>query len=302
MSAELGGIIPPIVTPFSEDGEIREDALRNEIRYHMDAGVHGISVGGSTGEGNALTLNEHSQIYDIAVDEAAGEVPVLAGAIATSGQEAAAKAKRARDAGADYVMATPPHYMTPTDEGLIEYFQMIGDESGLPIMIYDVIEDVDITAELAAEMVDRVPQLYGIKQSGGDFHGLSNMLDRVGDDLCIISALDDLLYPSYQLGAEGAIAGVNAIYPRLSVELWDAVQAGDLDRAEHLHFATQRLARTAVWEAQLNFPGSVKAAINLLGRDAGHARTPIKVPRGDATRDLEAAIEHMREQDVYETP
>lgn len=72
-------------------------------------------------------------------------------------------------------------------------------------------------------MVDEVSEFYGIKQSGGDFHGLSNMLDKVGDDLTIISALDDLLYPSYQLGAEGAIVGVNATYPRVSVELWDSV-------------------------------------------------------------------------------
>jgi 4-hydroxy-tetrahydrodipicolinate synthase len=300
MTTDIEGIIPPIVTPFDESGEIIESALREEIRYHLSAGVHGISVAGSTGEGNALTLDEHSRVYEIAVEEADGDVPVVAGAIATSAQEAAEKARRARDVGADFVMATPPHYMTPTDEGLIEYFQAIGEAGDLPILIYDVIEEVDITAELAAEMSERVPHLYGIKQSGGDFHGLSNMLDVVGDELTIISALDDLLYPSYQLGAEGAIAGVNAIYPNVSVELWDAVQNGDLKRAEELHFATQRLARTAVLNAQLNFPGSVKAAIDSLGREVGQARTPIKVPTGEKKREIEAAIEHMRNQDVYE--
>ena len=228
MTTDIEGIVPPIVTPFDESGEIIESALRDEIRYHLDAGVHGISVGGSTGEGNALSLDEHTQVYEIAVEEADSDIPVVAGAIATSAREAAAKAKLARDAGADFVMATPPHYMTPTDEGLIEYFQAIGEAGELPILIYDVIEDVDITAELAAEMVERVPELHGIKQSGGDFHGLSNMIDVVGDDLTIISALDDLLYPSYQIGAQGAIAGVNAIYPRVSVDLWNAVQEGDL--------------------------------------------------------------------------
>jgi dihydrodipicolinate synthase/N-acetylneuraminate lyase len=82
--------------------------------------------------------------------------------------------------------------------------------------------------------------------------------------------------------------------------LWDAVQNGDLKRAEELHFATQRLARTAVLNAQLNFPGSVKAAIDSLGREAGRARTPIKVPTGEKKREIEAAIEHMHNQGIYE--
>ncbi|MUW13688.1 dihydrodipicolinate synthase family protein [Halorubrum sp. CBA1125] len=302
MSQELTGIVPPIVTPFDEDGEIDEDALRREIRYHLDVGVHGISVAGSTGEGNALTLEEHSLVYDIAVEEADGSVPVVAGAIATSAQEAAAKAERARSAGADFVMATPPHYMTPTDDGLVDYFRVVGERGELPILIYDVIDHVDVTDELAARMVDAVPELYGIKQSGGDFHGLSNMLATVGDDLQILTALDDLLYPSFQIGAKGAIAGTNAIYPRLSVELWDAVQNDDTQRAEELHFATHHLARSAVWEAQVNFPGGVKAAINLLGRDAGEARTPIHLPDEDKCREISEAIEYMHDWGVYEDP
>lgn len=302
MTQELGGIVPPIVTPFDENQEIDEEALREEIRYHLNAGVHGISVAGSTGEGNALTQEEHSLVYDIAVEEADGSVPVVAGAIATSAREAAEKAERARRAGADYVMATPPHYMTPTDDGLVEYFRVVSERGELPILIYDVIDHVDVTDELAARMAEEVPELYGIKQSGGDFHGLSNMLSTVGEDLQILTALDDLLYPSFQIGAKGSIAGVNAIYPRLSVELWNAVQDGDLERGEQLHFATHRLARSAVWEAQVNFPGGVKAAINLLGRDAGSARTPIHLPGTEKREEISDAIDHMHEQGVYENP
>lgn len=302
MSKELSGIIPPIVTPFDEQGEIDQDSLRREIRYHLDAGVHGISVAGSTGEGNALTLDEHSLLYDVAVEEADGSVPVVAGVIATSAQEAASKAELARDSGADYVMATPPHYMTPTDDGLVEYFRVLGERGKLPILIYDVIDHVDVTDSLATRMVEEVPELYGIKQSGGDFHGLSNMLATVGEDLQILTALDDLLYPSFQIGARGAIAGVNAIYPRLSVELWDAVQNGDTERAEELHFATHRLARDAVWDAQVNFPGGVKTAIDLLGREAGEARTPIHRPDGEKRAQIRDAIDYMHGRNVYEDP
>ena len=297
---ELRGVIPPVVTPFDETGDLDEDALREEIRYHLDVGVNGVSVAGSTGEGNALSVDEHERVYAIAVEEVAGDVPVVAGVIATSAREAAAKAKRARDVGADAVMATPPYYQRPTDDGLIAYFEAIGDAAGLPILVYDVIEKVDVTAELAARIAEEVPELYGIKQSGGDMHGLANMLTTVGDDLVVLSALDDLLFPSYVLGAAGTIGGVTSIYPRVSVDLWTAVREGDLDRARTIHEATLPLSRAAVWATDSNYPGGVKAAIDVLGRNSGYPRTPIELPTGTAHERIVDAVEAMRDRGIYE--
>lgn len=297
---ELEGVVPPIVTPFDETGDIDEAAFRTELRYHLNSGVEGVAIAGSTGEGNALSVDEHDRVYRIAVEEADGEVPVVAGVIATNAREATEKATLAREAGADFVMATPPYYQRPTDDGLVAYFSAIG-EVGLPVLIYDVIEKVDVTAELAARIAEEVPALYGIKQSGGDMHGLANMLTTVGEDLCIMSALDDLLYPSYALGANGTIAGVASMYPRVSVELWDAVQSGDHERARTIHEATLPLARRAVWAREDNFPGSVKAAIDLLGRNAGHPRNPILLPDETERGRLQRAIDAMRERGVDET-
>lgn len=297
---ELEGVVPPVVTPFDRAGDIEEEALRSEIRYHLNAGVEGVAVAGSTGEGNALSVDEHDLVYRIAVEEADDDLPVVAGVIATNAREATEKATLAREAGADFVMATPPHYERPTDDGLVAYFEAIG-EVGLPVIVYDVIEKVDVTAELAARIAEEVPALYGIKQSGGDMHGLANMLTTIGEDLCVMSALDDLLYPSYALGADGTIGGVTSMYPRVSVELWDAVRAGDHERARTIHEATLPLARRAVWAREGNYPGNVKAAIDLLGRDAGHPRNPIHLPDEAERGRLAAAIESMRDHGVYET-
>ena len=297
---ELQGVVPPVVTPFDGSGDIDEAALRAELRYHLDAGVEGVAVAGSTGEGNALSVEEHGLVYRAAVEEVGEEVPVVAGVIATNAREATEKAALARESGADFVMATPPYYQRPTDDGLVDYFAAIG-EVGLPVLIYDVIEKVDVTAELAARIAEEVPELYGIKQSGGDMHGLANMLTTVGDDLCIMSALDDLLYPSYALGADGTIGGVTSMYPRVSVELWDAVQSGDHERARTIHEATLPLAREAVWAREDNYPGGVKAAIDLLGRDAGHPRNPIHLPDEAGRERLADAIDAMRARGVEET-
>ncbi|QLG27278.1 dihydrodipicolinate synthase family protein [Halorarum halophilum] len=299
---DIHGVVPPVVTPFEETGEVDADALREEIRYHLDSGVNGVSVAGSTGEGNALSVDEHEEVYGVAVDEVDGSVPVVAGVIATSAREAAAKAERARDAGADAVMATPPHYERPTDDGLVDYFAAVGDAGGLPILIYDVIEKVDVTADLATRIADDVPELYGIKQSGGDMHGLANMLTAVGDELTVLTALDDLLFPSYVLGAVGTIGGVTSIYPRVSVDLWEAVQDGDIDRARTIHEATLPLARAAVWDRDGNYPGGVKAAIELLGRNPGHPRSPIVDSSGADRERIADAVAAMRDRGVYERP
>jgi 4-hydroxy-tetrahydrodipicolinate synthase len=127
------------------------------------------------------------------------------------------------------------------------------------------------------------------------------VLTTVGDDLCVMSALDDLLYPSYALGADGTIAGVASMYPRVSVELWDAVQAGDHERARTIHEATLPLARRAVWAREDNFPGNVKAAIDLFGRDPGYPRNPIHLPDEVERAKVKAAIDTMRDRGVDET-
>jgi 4-hydroxy-tetrahydrodipicolinate synthase len=301
MPAELSGIVPPVVTPFSETGELRPEAFREEIRYHLDVGVSGIAVAGSTGEGNALSVAEHERVYEIAVEETDDE-PVVAGVIATSTREGIEKAEIAAKAGTDFVMATPPHYNTPTDEGLIEYFRRLGEAAQLPLLIYDVIQHVDVTAALAERIADEVPELFGIKQSAGDTHGLTNMLDRVGDRLTIMSAVDDLIYPTYALGADGSIGGVTAIYPRVSIELWEAVQAGDHDRAREIHFATLPLARRAVWDYDVNYPAGVKEAIRGLGRAPGHTRGPMHRPGPDKRDSISDAVELMRARGAPERP
>lgn len=302
MPQELSGIVPPVVTPFTDSGEIRTEAFRKEIGYHLDAGVSGIAVAGSTGEGNTLSTAEHERLYEIAVEETGTDVPVVAGVIATSTREGIETATVAADAGADYVMATPPHYNTPTDAGLVEYFAAIGEATDLPILIYDVIDHVDVTAELAERIADEVPQLYGIKQSAGDTHGLTNMIDLVGDRLEIMSAVDDLIYPTYALGADGSIGGVTAVFPRVSIELWEAVRAGDHDRARELHFATLPLARRAIWDYEVNYPAGVKVAIEELGRDPGHPRSPMRRPGPDRREAIAEAVEMMRDRGAPERP
>lgn len=266
------GIIPPMVTPFKEDEELDEEALRGEVGYLLDAGVHGLTVCGSTGEGYAMTSEEIGLATAIVREEVRGRAPVITGVIADSAWVALRHGKAAKEAGADALMVTPVHYVfQPTEEGTIDYYRRIGEAIGLPIIIYNVIPWANISAGLAVKLTG-IKQVQGIKQSGGDIHGLADMIRAVGNRVPVLTAIDDMLFPSFLIGAKGAIAAICTIAPELCVELWEAAKSGDVKAGVDIH---HRLL--PVWRAvgKGDMPARAKEALLQLGRPAGIARSPM---------------------------
>ena len=136
----IHGIVPPMTTPFGPDGEIDEAAFRNDVRYLVETGVHGLAVGGSTGEGHTLSFDELRRMAGIAVEEARGRIPIIIGVIADSTRQVIDRAKAVADLGVAALQVTPVHYLfKPDDESMLGYFADITQASGLPILIYNVI-------------------------------------------------------------------------------------------------------------------------------------------------------------------
>lgn len=274
---KLRGIIPAMVTPFrAEDEELDEEALRREARYHVDCGVTGICVCGSSGEGASVTVEEAGRAYRAVVAEAKGQVPIIAGVIADCTREAVSFGLAAREAGAVAVQVTPVHYIVPSEDGLVEYYRVIGERVGLPIIIYDVVPRVYISPALMLRLVE-IPQVCGIKQSGGDIHKLAELLRLLGDSIPVFSALDDVLYASFTLGAAGSISAITSVLPGPCVQLWNATKAGKREEALALH---NRML--GVWRAiegkelrqRVQMQSRMKTAIKLQGRPVGIARSP----------------------------
>lgn len=269
---KLEGIIPPMVTPFKESEELDEEALRREVGRLLDAGVHGLTVCGSTGEGYAMTSEEIGLTTAIVKEEVKGRVPVITGIIADSAWVALRHARAAKEAGADALMVTPVHYVfQPTEEGALDYFKRIGEALDLPIVIYNVVPWANISAELAVKLTG-IKQIQGIKQSGGDIHGLADMIRAVGNRIPVLTAIDDMLFPSFLIGAKGAIAAICTIAPQLCLELWEAARRGDIKTGVEIH---HRLL--PVWRAigRGDMPARAKEALSQLGRPAGIARSPL---------------------------
>jgi 4-hydroxy-tetrahydrodipicolinate synthase len=280
----LKGIIPPMVTPFtSGTEELDIKAIQDEAEYLIQTGIHGLCVGGSTGEGAGLSEKEIYTLCKTVVDQAQGRVQVIGGIIADSTAEAIRKAKVAKEAGVSSLQLTPPHYLwVPSTEGLVQHFQRVGEAVELPIIIYNVIPWVDIDVHSMKEIIDQVPWVLGIKQSGGDMHKVADMMALLHDEVPITTGIDDLLYPTFCLGVDGAISCMLAVVPEVTLDLYNKVQAGDHKGAKALH---DRLL--PVWRAIQGptMPYLAKTAIEMLGRRVGVARSPI-LPPTEAQIDL----------------
>ena len=288
MAPRFGGIIPPMVTPFTDDGEVDQRAFREEVRVLLAAGVHGLAVGGSTGDGHTLSIAETCQLVQIARAEVGGRVPIIAGIIQDSTRAVIAYGKALRELGVDALQITPIHYLfAPTEEGTFDYYRRVGDVVGLPIVIYNVVPWNTISPRMLLRLSE-IEQVVGVKQSGGDIHKLADLVKLNQGRLQIFTAVDDLLFPSFVLGAQGAIAAILTVMPQLCVALWDACQAGRFDEARALH---ERLL--PVWRAinAPDMPARSKAAIELQGRRVGPPCHPILPATPEVRAEIAAALE-----------
>ena len=286
---KIQGIVPPMVTPFNEDESIDEAALRGEVEYLISsAEVHGVAVGGSTGEGHTLTTDELRTVVGIATEVSAGRVPVIAGIIVDSTRQAVEKAQALADLDVAALQVTPVHYLfRPSDETMFKHFATLAEQAAQPVMIYNVVPWSYCTPPLLDRMMREIDGLIGVKQSAGDLKLLADLLMTSADAGLIMSAVDALLYPSFSLGAHGAIAAILTAAPELCVRLWDQVEADDHAGALDTH-----MKLLPIWNAIMhdNLPANVKTALALQGRPAGVPRMPMPESSADQRAAIQAAL------------
>jgi 4-hydroxy-tetrahydrodipicolinate synthase len=289
--AKMFGIIPPMTTPFDADGEIDEGAVPAQVRWLVGQGVHGLAVGGSTGEGQTLDQDELRRLVGTVVEEAACRIPVIAGIIVDSTRDAIRRGKAVGDLGVAALQVTPVHYLfRPDDDAMLEHFRAIAEATALPIVIYNVVPWSYLSPELLCRIMRDVPGVIGVKQSAGDLKLLADLLISAPAESRILSAVDALLYPSFALGAHGAIAAILAAAPGACVALWDAVRRGDHGSALDLH---QRLL--VLWNAMVgdNLPACTKYAQMLQGCPGGHPRAPMPAPSAARQRAISDALDRL---------
>lgn len=273
MNSDLIGIIPPIVTPFTESGDIDEAAFRTVIRFMLKKKVHGICVGGSSGEGHTYTAEEFTRLMEIACEEAAGKVPVVAGIIVNSTRDAIARAQSIAHLPVDGLQVTPVHYVFKCDDdATYKHFKALTEATKFPVIIYNVVPWNYLSPALLIRIMKELPGVIGVKQSAGDMKLTADLLIGLPEGKKVYCAVDALLYCGFALGAQGTIAAQPAAIPGVCVNLWNAVQAGDHPKALEIHQAMLRF-----WNALSadNLPANIKTALRLQGVETGAPRMPM---------------------------
>lgn len=286
---EIVGIFPPLYTPMTPDGEIDLDAFRDEVDFQLQFPITGLVVGGSTGEGHALERGELIDLTRIAVEHVGGRVPIMTGIISTSTREAVARAQGAKAVGARGVMVTPPIYQSASFDGMIDFYDRIRRDGGLPVTIYNVLVHNPVTPAVTQRLAE-IGAIVATKESvGGSLATLSHLLDTVADQISVTWAQDHLLFPGLAMGATGSISGTGAMFPAESIAMLEAIKRNDFAEAQRIHYALAPLTR-AVMNGQ-NWPAWVKAVAELQGRKVGPARLPFVPLTAAEIQQLEHGLE-----------
>ncbi len=266
------GAITALVTPF-RNGRLDEEAYRELIDWQIRQGVDGIVPCGTTGESATLSHEEHNRVIDIAVDEARGRVPVIAGTGSNSTAEAIRLTRHAKEAGADGALLITPYYNKPTQEGLYQHYRRVAEETKFPLILYNVPSrtGVNLLPETVARLAG-IPDVVGIKEATGDLRQVSEVLEKCGDRISVLSGDDFTVLPLLCLGGRGVISVVSNVAPADMAGMVRAFNDGDLARARELHFRLMPLARAMFLETN---PVPVKTALALMGRIALEVRLPL---------------------------
>ena len=238
MPERLSGSIPPLITPFS-DGEVDYDAYAGMIEFQIEQGSHGILVNGTTAEPSTLTVEERNRLVSLAVEAAAGRVPVVAATGSQSLRESRLLTEHAVDAGADALLIVTPYYIRPPQRGLIRYYLELTAGLRTPWMVYHIPgrTAVGVTLETLRALKDGSPDFVGMKHAVNDLGFVSECLHAFGPEFRIFVGLEELSFPMMAVGACGLMNAVGNLRPRDLVELCEAVRRGDLARARALHDA-----------------------------------------------------------------
>ena len=269
----IKGSIVAIVTPMHEDGSLDWDAFRALIDFHIAQGTDGIVVVGTTGESPTVDFTEHESLIQVAVEHAAGRIPVIAGTGANSTKEAIELADFSCKAGANASLSVVPYYNKPTQQGLYLHFKAIAEAVDMPHILYNV------PSRTAADMhndtvmrLAQIPNIVGIKDATGDIERGSDLLLRAPKNFAVYSGDDASSLALLLLGAHGSISVTANVAPKLMHEMCVAAMKGEVHQARAINFQLLGLHRHLFIEAN---PIAVKWAVARMGKIKNSLRLPL---------------------------
>jgi len=284
----ITGSLPALVTPFA-NGKVDVDALKKLVDWHIDQGSHGLVPVGTTGESPTLTHEEHDRVVEVVVAQAAGRVPVIAGAGSNNTAETVRLVKAAKEAGATAALVVTPYYNKPTQAGLKAHFLAAAD-CGMDIIIYNIPgrSAVDMSVETMGELAAH-KHIIGVKDATGDLSRVPKQRLTCGEDFVQLSGEDATALGFNAHGGIGCISVTANMAPALCAQMQEATLAGDYETALKI---TDKLMPLHL--ATFQEPGLVSAKYGLskLGLCTQEVRSPLVGLSDDAKSAMDAALRY----------
>jgi 4-hydroxy-tetrahydrodipicolinate synthase len=289
------GIVPALITPMTPDEELDEQGLRTLVDTLIDSGVHGLFVLGTNGEFISLTESEKLRIARIAVDQARSRVPVIAGTGAYATRDVIALNRKMEDVGVDAVSVITPYFNGATQAELLTHYERIAHATSLPVMLYTIPAKTGITLNVdTVRRLADIPNIRGIKDSGGDFDRLLQLIALRRDDFAVFTGTDSMILWTLIAGGDGAVAATTNAVPGVVMSIWNDFQRGDIAAARQAQESLRALREAF---ALGTLPVVLKTAAQMLGMPAGPARAPAQPLDAAARERLAKAIEHYPRMD-----
>jgi 4-hydroxy-tetrahydrodipicolinate synthase len=291
MRTQFTGAGTALVTPFTKSGELDEKAVRTLGRRQIDNGIHFLVPVGTTGENPTLELSERLRMVEILVDEANGQVPVLAGCGGYNTKEIVHLAKDMQRAGANGLLSVTPYYNKPTQEGIVQHFKAIADATPLPIILYNIAGRTGVNIETpTVARLAQVPNIIGVKEASGSLSQMCDVLRTLPPDFIVLSGDDALTLPLMAVGGRGVISVASNEIPKEMSQMVEAAERNDYALARGIHNRIINLM-------QINFvegnPGPVKYAMAAMGLLEEVYRLPIVSPKPESKTKIEAVLKEL---------
>jgi 4-hydroxy-tetrahydrodipicolinate synthase len=277
MRTPFTGVGTALITPFTRSGAVDELAVKRLARRQIDAGVHFLVPCGTTGETPTMSEDERRRVVELVVEEAAGKVPVLAGAGGYDTKEVVHAARVMQKAGVQGLLSVTPYYNKPTPEGLYQHFSAVADATPLPIVLYNVPgrTGCNIDAATCARLAT-IPTVIGVKEASGNIQQMAEVCRAVPSDFLVLSGDDAVTLPLMALGGRGLISVASNEIPAELAQMVEAAERNDYAAARKIHTRVLPLLLGNFIESN---PGPVKFAMAAMGLCEEVFRLPMVSPQ-----------------------
>jgi 4-hydroxy-tetrahydrodipicolinate synthase len=278
---KMKGVISVCVTPFKENYEVDVEGVKRNAEFLVEQGVDGLIACGSVGEFSSLSLEEFRIVVKTTVEAVGGRKPVIAGASHSGTHECMKLAKISEQAGADGIMTVPPYYLKPTWEGVFKHYRMLSESINIGMTVYNNpgFSKVNITPQQCLELVEGMDKIVAIKETSGDCAQFFETLRLCKGKAQIIMGREVLAFFGLACGSPGYISSIADFAPRLAIELYQAFEEKDIERAKRINEKiapyNSLMAQALQKEGVPKMIPFAKEAMKLLEMPAGPVRPPL---------------------------